>query len=160
MCGLSLETSNGDYFSLKVLSYTYPDEYLEPNEDNPASEFDDSRFLVVKCDFTNDNLSWSQSGTILRTSDLLKLREFFSSLTTKAKGSGCYVTERDLEFTYDEMAGALVVIASWDFSPNGDCHITNTSRIKFPLTQIDLGQVIRDLDRCIKMFPGKPMPKS
>lgn len=158
MYDFELNGSDGDFFGFTIMGYQYPDEPLEPSDDNPADEFDTGRFLVVKFCFVRNAINWTRSGPILTTDDLIKLRDWMAELpSATTRTLGCYFTERELELSYDATRKSLSVHASYEFNSPFE-QIGQPTRIVFSLDAQTVTYLVRQLDDCIHRFPGKPPP--
>lgn len=158
MCQFELFGPNGEYLRFQILGYEHPDEDLGPSEDNPIEEFDAERFLIAECNFVLDGVAWTAKGAILTTSELEKLQEFVEQIgSSSVENLGCYFTERDIEFSYDRGACTIMVYASYRFRPpnNDSC---GPIGISFPVTPEILRAVSVNLAKCVRRFPGRPIP--
>jgi hypothetical protein len=158
MCQFELLGLNGEYLRFRIIGYEHPDENIEPSEDNPIADFDEERFLIAECHFALGGVAWTAAGAILTTGDLAKLQDFVEqSGSSGTESPGCYFTERDIEFSYDRVARTIVVYVSYRFKPpnNGSC---GPIEIAFPVTAEILGAVSENLAKCIRQFPGRPIP--
>jgi hypothetical protein len=156
VAAMKFEASDGTYFSMKVARYEFPDEELGPTEDNPASDFQTGRFLIVDCSFHRGGREWSPSAAIMTTDELERLMEWLQSLKDgKPAPTGFYFTERDLEFSIDESRAKLHIHISGSFLPvwhkGGD-----TLTIEFPMSEVDLDAEIKAINQELRAFPGRP----
>jgi hypothetical protein len=153
---MKFETADGRYFSLKVEQYESPDEALHPTEDNPAEDFDTGRFLIVSHTFKNADGEWNARGPTMTTCELLRFRDWLASIHRRNPTTyGVYFTERDLEFSVDQVLQNLRVHVSYDFLPSWAKSAKSVS-IDFPIKDLDLERVIADLDDQLVRFPGLP----
>ena len=154
-----LATPDGQKFSLHVERYEFPDEELIPTDDNPATDFDTGRFLMVTVSINTPEGEWNATRPEMTTTELERLADW---LETVLKGDpscdGVYFTERDLEIGFDEGSNSLMVHLFWDFLPQWmakDSHLT----IAFQLERINLPAAISSLRSQLERFPGRPMPE-
>ena len=153
---MKLETPDSRLFSLTIKRYEFPDEKLGPTEDNPAEDFELGRFLIVAHTFRNSDGEWNTSGPTMTTEELYRFAEWLDSLCVgNPSTSGFYFTERELEFTFDDVAKNLQVHASFGFLPPWN-DSGETVTIEFPLAQIDLEQAVISLQNQLARFPGRP----
>jgi len=141
---------------VKVAHYEFPDEELGPTEDNPASDFETGRFLVVDCSFREGGRAWSASAAIMTTDELQRFSKWLESLKERAQAAlGFFFTERELEFSIDDSRTNLHVYVSGSFLPSGH-KSGETLRIDFPLADVDLDAAIKAINQELQAFPGRP----
>jgi hypothetical protein len=149
-------TTDQTSLTLSVEGYEHPDEPLGPTDDNPADEFETSRFLVVAVRFSTPQASWSVAGPYLTTGELAGLADWFDSIARGAPSAqGICFIERDMEFTIDEAASRLTVHLLYRFLPPGDGS-QDIVQLEFPLQEVDLGAAAKDLRETLRKFPGRP----
>jgi len=90
---MRIATLEDTVFALRIENYEFPNEDLAPNEDNPADEFDPSRFLILSIQATNRDGSWSATGPVATTSDIRRLADWLDSIADKRHSeAGVYFT--------------------------------------------------------------------
>ncbi|MFO0884320.1 MAG: hypothetical protein U0894_09040 [Pirellulales bacterium] len=147
-----------NFFGLTIIGYQYPNEPLEPSDDNPVDEFDTGRFLVIECHFVRNEVDWKRSGPFLSTDDLAKLRDWMVELPLVTIGTvGCYFTERDLELSYDASRKALSIHASYELNSPVE-RSGQTTTLVFRLDDSMIASLVGQLENCIRRFPGRPNP--
>lgn len=154
---MQLKTVDGPTFSLSVERYEFPDEELGPTEDNPADEFDQERFLVIRIAVTTSDGEWSMARPEMTTNELERLANWLEQVSSGSPSKrGVYFTERDLEFTVDESVRILTAHLFGDFLPPWAKEKQHD--LAFPIDEIDLAGAIASLRSQLEQFPGLPTP--
>lgn len=152
-----LELPEGQSFSLNVLRYEFPDEELGPNEDNPADYFDRARFLVVTVSLKMPEGNWQATAPEMTTTELERLANWLESVSNgHPTGVGVYFTERNLEFTVDEVVSSLHVHLINAFLPPWTNQDVCT--VSFPISRLNLAQAVHSLRSQLVRFPHRPLP--
>lgn len=153
---MTLETPDGRLFTFKVDRYEFPDEELEPTEDNPADDFQTGRFLVVSHTFRNIHGEWTASGPTMTTDELQRFAGWLTTVRDrKPTRLGICFTERDLEISFDKDLDALQIHVFRDFLPPWASEI-NSITIDFPRAHVDLSSALVELNKMLAAFPGRP----
>ena len=152
---MELNASNGCRFTLTIERYEFPDEELGPTEDNPESDFDSGRFLVVSHAFGNSDGRWQGEFPTMDTVEFIRLIDWLDSIRRNdISTQGAYFTERCLEFTIDDTQTSLRVHLCDELLPPWSAN--NSVVLDFPLSEIDLPAAIASLRQQAITFPGRP----
>jgi hypothetical protein len=133
-------------FKLKVLGYEFQN----------STDTDDSNWLSVRIDCTDNTNKWSASGGFLRTMELIEIQEWLSSINdADSPLNRLSFTEHEIAFEYLD-DGRLVVCLDYDCHPKGVNYNLNDDteyQMYFTCNNKALKRLIADIDTALKMYP-------
>jgi len=155
---MKLESKDGTSFELRVERYQFPDEDLEPNDYNPADDFDPARWLIITISVSNRAGAWQATGPNMTTSEMESLATWLDSVRIGQAGSpGICFIERDMEFAVNEDCTVLQIYLCGVFRPSW---ARGMVVLEFPVRELDLTAAASSLREQLGTFPGMPLPNS
>ncbi|WP_431287697.1 WapI family immunity protein [Roseateles chitinivorans] len=134
-------------FSLDVLAYEFP----------LASDKYDANWLQVRIRAQTDSSSWTASSACLLTWELVRLRHWFSVLTTGVGATISFI-ENELAFRFDRESGKLVVVLDYALHPNESSYrydVDTECLLELDWNELRRQEILTSLDALISRFPER-----
>lgn len=145
---MKLNSSNGNSFQLKIVGYEFPD---------IKDDYDDSNWLMIQIDVTSSKNTWNATFPSLSTFEVEQLVNWLNStdsIKDNPQGLGFIEPCLDFQFSTDPDGQQLLnVFCMNEMSPNRQQG--NTSKIEFPVSEVNLSQAAKDLRLQLQKFPQR-----
>jgi hypothetical protein len=145
---MKLNSSNANSFELKIIGYEFPE---------IKNDYYDSNWLMVQIDIVSSQGIWNATFPALLTFEVEQLANWLNSIDSiKDDPQGCALIEPYLDFQFTTKANGqqfLNVSLGMEMLPNWVT--SNEFEIEFPVHEIDLPQIAKDLRLELERFPQR-----
>ena len=147
---MKLQSSNGNSFELRILSYQF--------SDSAGFKYDDN-WLIIEIDVTHPDGAWRARAPCMLTTEVATLSRWLRHHNqTYNKTQTCGFIEPNLEFRFSDDRETLSVYFDLESRPDWIPHkydFDDDVFVDFPMAEINLRNAADELDRQLVQFPDR-----
>ena len=135
----------GTSLSMKIIDYEFP---------SITSKFD-AEWLIIEVQAEDSTYNWSCRGPILRTSELIYLRDWLIAISVDQKTAVKTISFTEDELSFEFSNGLLAIVFEYSFHPLGEKYDWESGvpyKLCFKLDNSEIKSIVNSLTACIQQY--------